>query len=59
MVADGEDEAMSLVLRRAETVGRPVGEAGFLQELERRSGRSLSPAKRGRKPARELNGLSP
>jgi putative transposase len=30
MVADGEDEAMSLALRRAETVGRPVGEAGFL-----------------------------
>lgn len=59
MVADGEDEAMSLNLRRAETIGRPVGEAEFLQDLERRSGRSLSPAKRGRKLKREMSALSP
>jgi putative transposase len=49
MIADGEDEARSLNLRRAETIGRPLG-AVFLEDLERRSGRSLSPAKRRRKP---------
>lgn len=50
MVAQGEDEASSLSLRRAESIGRPVGDAAFLAQLEARSGRSLAPGRRGRKP---------
>jgi len=49
-VAEGEDEALSLRLRRAETIGRPVGDAAFVAQLEARSGRVLSPARRGPKP---------
>ena len=37
-------------LRRAETVGRPLGDADWLEQLERRTGRVLAPAKRGPKP---------
>ena len=49
LLAAGEDEAMSTRLRRAETIGRPIGGAAFLEGLERDSGRTLIPAKRGRK----------
>jgi hypothetical protein len=48
-IAAGEDEAMSARLRRAEQIGRPVGDAAFIASLERRSGRTLAPAKRGPK----------
>jgi putative transposase len=37
-------------LRTAESIGRPVGSNRFLARLERRSGRTLRPAKRGPKP---------
>ena len=47
LIAAGEDEEMSLRLRRAETVGRPVGSADFLKSLETSSGRSFTPRKRG------------
>ena len=40
-------------LRRAETIGRPVGDAGWLNALERQTGRQLVPGKRGRKPQSE------
>ncbi len=50
MVAAGEDERLSVSLRRAEAVGRPVGDARFLKGLEARSGRSLATERRGRKP---------
>jgi putative transposase len=49
-IAAGEDDAMSERLRRAERIGRPVGDAAFIAALERRSGRILAPARRGRKP---------
>lgn len=49
MLAAGEDEAMTQRLRRAESIGRPVGEAAFVKLLETESGRSLLPGKRGRK----------
>ena len=49
-VFDGEDEALSTRLRRAETIGRPVGDAAFIAQLEARSGRALTPAKPGPKP---------
>jgi putative transposase len=39
-------------LRRAETIGRPLGDADFLAGLERRFKRALKPARRGPKPTR-------
>jgi putative transposase len=50
LIAAGEDEAGSSSLRRAESIGRPVGDKAFLDALERRAGRPLSPGKRGPKP---------
>jgi putative transposase len=60
------DAAAVARLRRAETIGRPLGDEGFLAALEARTGRALKPAKPGPKPAsREadandlFNALSP
>ena len=39
-----------MALRRAETIGRPLGDAAFVKKLERQTGRILQPAKRGPKP---------
>jgi putative transposase len=45
------DEALSYAaLRKAESVGRPVGSAQWLAEMEKRSGLALAPQKRGPKP---------
>ena len=52
----GEDEAMSARLRRTEQIGRPIGSAAFVADLERRTRRRLAPAPRGRKPTRGLEG---
>lgn len=49
-IAAGEDEAASHRLRRAETIGRPLGAEAFLAGLEAASGRTLRPARRGPKP---------
>lgn len=49
----GEDEALSQKLRQAETIGRPLGADKFIARLERKSGRVLKPAKRGRKAKAE------
>ena len=38
-------------IRRHERTGRPLGDAGFLTELEERLGRRLRPGKRGRRKA--------
>lgn len=54
-IAAGEDEALSRTLRRAETIGRPVGSAAFLGTLEIRAGRSLAPGRAGRKAAVKAN----
>jgi putative transposase len=45
-----ETEALEMALRRAETIGRPVGTPKFLDKLERRLDRPLKAAKRGPKP---------
>jgi REP-associated tyrosine transposase len=58
LLAAGEDEEMSHRLRRAETIGRPIGDAAFLEHLEHASGRNLVAGKRGRRP-REISALSP
>jgi len=51
MIAEAQDDAALLnALRRAETIGRPVGGEDFLKRLEVAAGRVLAPGKRGRKP---------
>jgi putative transposase len=45
----GEDEALSGALRRAETVGRPLGDDAFMAHIAASTGRDPRPAKRGRK----------
>lgn len=37
-------------LRKAESVGRPVGSAEWLKDMEERTGMRLKPQKRGPKP---------
>ena len=44
------DVQATRTLRMSETTGRPAGGSDWLAELERRSGRSLAPKKRGPKP---------
>lgn len=53
-----DDAALARIprLRRAETIGRPLGSDKFLAGLERRTGRTLAPAKRGPKPHSEDEG---
>jgi putative transposase len=46
-----EQEMAEMQLRRAETIGRPLGSAKFLEKLERKLGRPLKAAKRRPKPA--------
>ncbi len=53
LIEAAPDEEAFARLRRAQTIGRPVGEDHFLAELEARSGRSLRPAKPGPRPATE------
>jgi putative transposase len=50
LVDTAEREMADMLLRRAETIGRPLGSAAFLQKLERKLGRPLKAAKRGPKP---------
>ena len=58
LLESAEDEERTERLRKAELVGRPIGGNNWLEALERTSGRSLKPAKRGRRKG-ELNALSP
>jgi len=46
------DTDMFARLRTAESVGRPLGDDDFLARMERLTGRSLKPGKRGPKPSR-------
>ena len=48
LLESAEDEELTMRLRRAESVGRPIGSGEWLERLERESGRRLSPARRGR-----------
>jgi putative transposase len=43
----GEDEALSMAIRRAETVGRPLGDDAFMAHIEAMSGRDVRAGKRG------------
>jgi putative transposase len=50
-------------LRRAESIGRPLGSEGFIRDLEARTGRPLRPGRRGPKSSRlsqsRLSGVPP
>ena len=50
MLAAGEDEDMSVALRRSESTGRPLGSSAFLDRVEEVLGRNPRPGKRGPKP---------
>jgi len=48
------DEAMSYAaLRKAESVGRPVGSKAWLADMEVKTGLRLAPEKRGPKPKQQ------
>lgn len=53
-----EDQQATRALRMAETTGRPLGDAAWVELLEQQTGRILAPQKRGRK-SREIRLLSP
>lgn len=66
LLASGEDAERTDCLRRAESIGRPIGGAPFIAELEHSSGRRLAPRLRGPKPRpqpklqpEEISALSP
>jgi putative transposase len=50
LIEAAEDEEASRRLRRAETIGRPLGGKAFIEALERQSGRTFAPRPRGPKP---------
>lgn len=52
LIAQGPDEESFTRLRRAETIGRPLGDEKFMRRAERLAGRTLVPGKRGPKPKR-------
>jgi putative transposase len=47
LLRSGEDEALSMALRRAETAGRPLGDEAFMAHIEATSGRDPRAGKRG------------
>jgi putative transposase len=47
LLKGGEDEVASEVLRKAETIGRPIGETAWLEKIEHALGRKVRPEKRG------------
>jgi putative transposase len=57
LLASAEDMAMTERLRRAECIGRPIGDKAFLDRVAQLSGRTLERRKRGPKP--QLSALSP
>jgi putative transposase len=52
-----DEDAAYAPLRRAETIGRPLGDASWIRGLEHAHGRTLTPLKRGRKPRDKPEGM--
>ena len=52
LAQDVDEAAAFLPLRKAESIGRPIGNAEWIEALEARTGRTLAPAKRGPKAGR-------
>jgi putative transposase len=57
-LGEDEDAAVYAALRQSETTGRPLGGAAWLETIERQTGRTLTPQKRGPK-SRPISKLSP
>jgi putative transposase len=57
LLAAGEEEAAVMRLRKAERIGRPIGDEAFLDRLETETGRALKRGKPGRRA--EIRALSP
>src|SRR5262249_6381179 len=55
-LADAEDAEAFDHLRRAESIGRPLGGERFMTKLERLTKRTLRPGKRGPKPKEREGG---
>ena len=50
-LSESFDEAMTYAaLRKAESVGRPIGSKAWIADMETRTGRTLAPQKRGPAP---------
>lgn len=49
----GEDSAYA-ALRRAETIGRPIGDPTWLEALEARTGRTPAPERHGPRPRKGI-----
>jgi putative transposase len=49
-LASGPDSTDAMLIRRHTRTGRPLGDKGFVEELEQKLGRILHPQKRGPKP---------
>ena len=52
LLEEGPEPELFERLRRAESIGRPLGDDRFIRKLERLTRRVLKPAKRGPKPSR-------
>ena len=50
LLQSGKEEDLSLALRRAESIGRPLGDSAFLDRVEAILGRSPKPGKPGPRP---------
>jgi putative transposase len=59
LLASAEDEEATMRLRRAESIGRPVGSAEFVERLEKRYERRLRRGQAGRPRREEMCALSP
>ncbi len=57
LLTAGEEEEAVMRLRRAERIGRPIGDEAFLDRLETETGRALRRGKPGRRS--DISALSP
>ncbi|MEO6214610.1 MAG: hypothetical protein ABIO86_01150 [Sphingomonas sp.] len=55
LLASGEEEEMVTRVRKAETIGRPIGETAFLDRLEHETGRTLKRGRPGPKPGARVS----
>lgn len=58
LLLEPTDDPSFAALRAAERLGRPLGGAAFLEELEARLGRRVRPQRRGRKKRADTNDLN-
>lgn len=59
LLAGAGDAETFARLRAAGSIARPLGDERFLAAIEPTTARTLRPDRRGPKPRRELNALSP